>query len=745
MEVSGRGHPENIAAHEQTISEAAAARRSVAAAQAKVKAASSPDELQSATEALRRVQAHAKPLLEHGSVKPSISAGWRTAEGKPLSNEAIHEHMRQNGIPFENGRPLVGYMTHAAPPKQSTIIRGSRSRPSLGSARGPNTGESFQKGGHDYSYGGVVRQVASSSAELARHISENRKAIRLGLTKPGTIDEAKAFIRSQEGTAARARLGDLTPHYIGPEDIMHSGAFGELPPNAKYTVLPRSVSDRFSQQAATRAATSGGRAVETALRLWRQARLFTSTRHIFGVPLEQMYRMATEGVGPGGHVPRFIGTTGHHINLPESVAGRAVGGRAYRLGERYQQHVASLAEENGPLGDAFKEMNGLIGGRGYLYESVDALDQAKKGNAFQRTSSLGYIRKGYRAGESAKAIQVAAAPWRVWKSSIQRGMGAFERQAHTAMVGKTVAPFFGGMREGLRMQDELMHELLRGHLDPNRVEAFAMHLNTTYGNWSAFTPDVRQAVNKFAPFAPWWLNSMRWLARLPVDHPILTTIAASLYYGTKQLRAQEGQGLGAPNAAPKFLQGTVPVNLPIVGKVRINPAYYSSVKAPELETAADMIAPGAAGIYQAAKGRSELTGQEQKTAQGKPLSEAQIAGNVASGLIEAPTPFAPQVQSLLQGGGKPYGTANLLTDVAARLGGPAQVKPGSERPLPQQLMKLLFPERFLYGKKAAGGSRGATGAKRSAVEALREIEGHGRTSSTPKGSAVEALRKLEGR
>jgi hypothetical protein len=528
-------------------------------------------------------------------------------------------------------------------------------------------------------------------------------------------------------------------HQIGQKPIVESGAveipadiYGTLdrmglphePPQAigepgQWTVVPKSVVDRLGEHAAARGKTAGGRLAEEAMRMWRQARLYTSTRHLFGVPIEQGIRDFAENVAPGF-----------------TVAGHDIGGPAFRLGRRFRTASEAVADEHGPNQALYRELLGLQGGQGYIYEGTQALDQINKGNAFQR-SALQYVRKGNLAGESSRAAQDLLKPWHLWHDGVQKAMGAVARSTRDPIVGKAFKEHFGSWRQANQALDEGIHELVRtGRLSESSIEKIATHLNDAYGNWEQYTPFMRGVASKVAPFAPWWVNAMRFLIRMPMAHPLKTALAASLYYGTRRARALEGQGIEAGKREPEYQQGSIPGGalagaLGLPEGTRFNPAYYSSQLAPQPLTAADMVLPGFSGIWEVAHNRNPLSGKELLSSTGKELTPEQTGLNVASELAEAPTPFGPQAQQLLQGGGKPYGTANLLSDIAERAGlAGRQVKPGTQRPLGQELTKLFLPERFTFGKG------GRAGSAKSEAQALQEAE-HEAFGGSGGGSAAE--------
>ena len=393
------------------------------------------------------------------------------------------------------------------------------------------------------------------------------------------------------------------------------------------------------------------------------------------------------------------------------------------------------------------------------------MDIRRSADQFQATSLSGHVmRAGHNFFRTTLPGNVLLKAWKGWEHIITEGLrtpeklgsvaggrrlvpglGTIESYTHNAMLGKALkdSGFIDSYRSVIKMQDQAVQDLVKGQLTANKADKLARAVDEMMGNWTNLTPDVRFAVSKITPFGLWWLNSMRWLYRLPVTHPVKTAIVASLYNATRTERGKKGQGFDAAHPVPAFLQGSIDTHLPFVGKVQIQPSYYSpgGTAGPEIfNTAAEQFLPAGASVYAAARNQNPLTGYKLTTAKGKELNPLQIGLNVATEAAAGPTPFATQAQQLLQKGGKPYGTANLVTDVVDRLlGGPRQVKPGTERPLPEVLTKMFSPVRFAF----PGKSKGET-APASSLSPRQQIEVHeAEQSAGPSGLTARQQIEVE--
>lgn len=680
-----------------------------------------------------------------GAVHDSVAL--RGPDGETLSNEAIKAHMAANGVED------VGFISHKPGIEGSgSFYKSTLRQPGL--ERFARTGAAFTKGVADHSFEGLTGSIARQASEAAQLEVRARELSKLALVPKGQAFESQAaaqryatesFHHLPSGERVASGLGDLKPVHLGSDPILAAGhvnpgdvkgtlqQFGLdqyesalAKQNGKFGLIPDAVQKRLAaHDEALGAKDNLHRALQAYQQGFRRAKLNTSTRHIAGVVQEQGIRLGFEGAG----------------------------NQARRVGKRFDanlKHLAQvdetgkLADDAGPLGSAYRELEGTLGSRGGQVAAQKANDVVRKGSAWQDTSTPGKIAVAADGAAHSTVGKALLTPWHAWQHLIEGGLTKVEQGTHHALLGKALreSGFIDSYRSVLKLQDEGMQALIKGGLTPNKADAIARAVDDTLGNWSHQTPQVRRIIGNYAPFGLWWLNSMRWLYRLPVTHPVKTAILSALYNATRNERNAKGQGYDAAHAAPGFLQGSIDTHLPIVGEVSVEPSYYSpgGTAGPEaLTTAVDQLLPAGQSIIDAAKGQNPLTGEPLKDAKGSPLTVLQKALNVGAETAAGPLPFATQAQSLLQGGGKPYGTANLLTDALAKLGGPAQVKPGSGRPLPEQLVKLISPLRFNF--PAAGTvNGGATSAGSGSALTARQHLSLQRRSSAP--GVLTARQKL---
>lgn len=724
-----------------------------------------PDEAFAAAKRYRQIQGPLEAILVHGGklapeqlrskLFPYAQAhmgavhdgvALRDADGRALTNEQIKDHMAENGVED------VGFISHKSGTGGSGDFYQSVDRfPRI--ERHKRTGAAFAKGITDHSWEALNGSIARQASEGAQLEAKARSINRLALVPReggfASKDAAQKYIRENGPLPGEPPhgLGELVAHHLGADPYLHNidpaavedtlAQFGLhehqsalAKQNGKYGVIPRDVQERLTaHEGATSAKNNAQRALQAYQQGFRRAKLNTSTRHIAGVVQEQGIRLLFEGVAPG-------------------VGRAARTGRSYRRSIEHLaeiDHGGQLADDAGPLGSRYRELEGAGGQRGGQVDAQKQLDIVRKGRAWSGDSIPAKIAIGAEGAAHSRVGRSILAPWHAWQKVVEGSLVKVEHATHDALVGKALKEtgFIDSYRQALKLQDEGMQALIKGGLTPNKADAIARAVDETMGNWTHLTPTVRKVVANYAPFGLWWLNSMRWLYRLPVTHPIKTGILSALYAATKSTRNAEGQGFGASSPVPAFLQGTIKAKLPIVGEVPIAPSYYSpgGTLGPELyNTAVEQFVPQLTGPVAAAQGVNPLTHEPLKGERGEDLRPVPQGLNVLGEILSGPLPGATQAQGLLQQGGKPKGTANILTDIASKLGGPSQVKPGSEIPFAEELFKLISPVRFTRSKTTAGGldESSSAPAPTDAMSARRRLARRGKA---PSASALMAARR----
>lgn len=771
MEVSGRGPVDQIKAHEDAIKEVAGLKSQVAHAQAEVdRQSGARDKLVSdqrsrrgkeggvmsdadrAMKAEREAQlAHANAHLKESqlayraardrqasSTLPATKAGLRYSDGRFLPTQDILDHMAQTGT-------RVGFLSHDERLMQrGSFFKPTTQRPGL-MGKELRTGQSFLHATYDRSHAALVAQAAKEANNIAGHSGYNAILNRFGVglhdSKADAAEAGKNFSHDAEGQRVEGALGKMVPHLIGPDQVLEKDLVhpAELAPVlkqfgleqhtnvsaanvGKWTNIPEKVSQRIAEHEGLRASGDAKRVGGWYTQHWRQAQLYLSPRWLFGSPQEHGVRLITAGASP-----------------------KALLGRSGRFGAKVvdaMDHVGAGTDPEAAQA-ALEAKAALV--RGTIYDSADKLAIVRKSD--QAVNSLvGKAGAQLERAGTTGAGKVSLKPWNVWHDFVSKTMTKVEHESRTAALGKAamrdIHDFNGKWSNAMKMTDQQVQDYVKGRLDPAKVEQLVKETDNMMGAWGHLSPAVRSAYQTWSPFGLWWLTSMRFLRRLPIDAPVKTGIAAAIYNATEPQRVSEGQGVNP--TVPGYKAGGLKLNLPIVGDVTAQPTYYTpgGVAIEPGKTAADMVLPQVSSSLAAASGRDPLT-LEPLTAPGSTGGkghETSWLQNIGTALTELGigiTPGARQAEQLIEQGGKPYGTSAYQ---------PWEVKPGTKRPINQVLTKILAPTRFTYNGQTGAAGTGAALSPRvqhrleAAESHAKSIEETPRIKARVKAAEEEATR-----
>jgi hypothetical protein len=238
-----------------------------------------------------------------------------------------------------------------------------------------------------------------------------------------------------------------------------------------------------------------------------------------------------------------------------------------------------------------------------------------------------------------------------------------EEQVQTAGIGKQVIEEFGGghglLAKALGQWGKMIDAAAHGVLDETTARRFRVSVNRIYGRWTDLTPGEQTAL-MFSPFGMWWTNSVAWLARLPIDHPVITAGVTAATQGTEKQRAKLGLDMLAPNALPLYQQGAIPI-----GGALWQANYYSPVGVANdpLETMQQLIQPwlsepllaGAGVDWHGATITSPSNPGGYKTA-----SVGDRATVILGSLLSSFLPLYTKASQVVEGGASAYDTSTLF-------------------------------------------------------------------------------------
>lgn len=747
---SGRGRPEAIAAHEQAIDAHSAARSAVSQAQddlrraegarsrlvgsqrtrraAEGARASTRDEQDQMAALNARVRGRAEALaaarrrlgqardVAQGSRLPQIKAGLRTGSGEFLPSRTILEHMQANGV------KEPGYLSHESglATNRGAFFKSTTRRPGAPKTR---TGDSFVKGTYDRSHDALVAQASKLANDYVAHHATDARLSRFGIGRfadeRAAAAEAENFSHTAEGERITNSLGPLVPTPIGRERVRATGLthpgdieetrdqFGITPHKdvdgdqtalaGKYTLLPQSVVDRLKEHEALLSPSAGGKLAQMITNRYRQTALFTSPRWLLGNPQEHGIRLAIAGAAP-----KFLG------------------GRSGRFGGRVEGALNEIGLEHGLDAEAARLARAQLI-KGTHYGAAQDAQIYRASDQFQSSPLLGPSMHGSETAQASRVGRAVLKPWHAWHEVVSRGMTNLERESRRAALGRVairdVQRFNGKWRNVMSMTDEQVKDYARGALKPADTAFLVKQVDEMMGAYGHLTPTVRHAVQSWSPFGLWWLTSMRYLRRLPLDHPTKTAIFAALHNAVASTEPK-----GVEGQTPGYLVGGIHVNLPLgLGGATLQPTYYSpaGVAIEPLRTAASLIAPLQTEVAGAGLGLNTFTGKPlsaaKSTAKENEASEGQRPEIIASKLLANLVPGVRQAEQLEEKGGTPYDTSNVVNPT---------VKPGTERDFAHALLKVLSPARFTYDKGAgrATSTHSPASAERAAERAASTAE-----------------------
>lgn len=629
-----------------------------------------------------------------------------TLNGRPLSTDEIKAHMEANGV------STPGFLSQ----KDGVAGKGSYhkapgKRPALPQER---LALAYEAGLHDRSAAAVRGQMVNDRLELAAHRSENELLRKTAIgtfgknaaRHFGSPDEAATAKKNLEfkedgsETPLRKALGELEVVPLGPKQIVQhyiqnaitgaghvmrkegleehtrfdEGVLGDK--NVRWTLQPKEALKRIDQHNKALAGEGLIKGMQVATGLYRKNALIFSPRWAAGVLQENLLK------GP------IIGGTG----LRDLFAGRKFAGA-----------VSDLAKVDGLAQHASRQLAAQIEKSGGVFQSAE-LQVHRDAESFVGTAGEG-IAKGAARVAASPGVRHAIDAWRWYGQKVSNGMTKLEHSARTAALGKAVRQQMKGMTDSygnaLKATDDAYAEYAKGvALSSGKAKYLFDAQQRVLGNYVNLTPELRKMTQTWAPFGLWWLNSTRWLARMPLDHPLKTAVIAALYQGTTKLREEQNKGL------PSYEKGTIAANLPVVGNIRLDPTYYSPPGLASggpigaLESAAGLVLPQVMDFLNAAKGDGPFGEELHSTnAEGKeaPSTFGQRAGEIGKDALGDFVPLLRQAEQVV-------------------------APTGTKRSVPQELFKLGFPARYEYPPHSTEASSGGYDWSKDATPAAKEYD-----------------------
>jgi hypothetical protein len=634
----------------------------------------------------------AKPV-EHADGTVTV----RAADGTFLANDQIRQHMQANGINPDH----IAYLPHRPDVRGARAFHQQFRLQRRNLDQESRTGAAYAKGATSSDYQAVVEHL-TRQAGLVRNAQQfDRLVQQAGVKHPSgeyfTWREAQAYAKhaGRAPNEATDRLlpgePDLVPVRAFPakydaeraqaiqneQSPAEPGAGARLveeqnarltrpdptDPNAPNVVLvPRQLADRLGEN--LQRTRKGDRPLQAINNAFRTTVLPFSAKWLTGNIAEALIRLAAVGARPG--IPKLIkGDVGIGKALIEQLHG-------------IDQHAAEEVQSH------------LIGG---LLYGERGLTNRRGSEAFgPKLGAIGHAPVVRELGATVRAVTKPI-------FALNR---AFEQGAQYAALGKyarrEIQDFTGSWTTAVRAQRTALHDVARGLTETAAQEDAARYLDETLGKYSRFTPFMRHVIQTYAPFLPWYLNSIRFvLWTLPAHHPIKTAALTQAEQAFEQ--DWKDQHKDIKGVAPDLMTA-IPSGRGFVDAARYTPfGFPGPLATGDYSSAAGVVLPQVSGLQLALMGKDpfggDLTAPKNATNHGKPTAgqNALIALNQAA---ESFIPGLALARRLREHGGTPYSTSTVI--------GPEVKPPKAGVPQPSAVSRAFNPLRPVYVSPKSGGS-----------------------------------------
>jgi len=369
----------------------------------------------------------------------------------------------------------------------------------------------------------------------------------------------------------------------------------------QFAVVPRSVTDRMRAHATVGTSKAPGAIVLRRSRAaLSKAILPFSPSFFMGQAVEGPVRGGFFGVIPKVH-SRFNKMTLAELEKIDKPAARDMQTRV-PMG-MFGGHMQHMPHDKGTLADDLAEMPDTMAGKMHkaalglqMVQELPGVRQARKG--INRYQDMAF---GFNTG--------------VLEAPFIRGMSGRAMMRSPAMERKVLPS---------KRNAKATAKWLSEH--PEGRAAIAREVENAYGKYSGFSPSTRELQAHWTPFLPWYLNSARFVGRMPIDYPGKTVLIGAAQKATADERAQRG-----------LKDGELP------WRVAARLAHWTPFGIVEAANrpakVAGMVLPQLSPMLNAAYGRT-YTGMENRNPDGSRYSDAQ---NILAGLIGEGSALVPGV------------------------------------------------------------------------------------------------------
>jgi hypothetical protein len=616
--------------------------------------------------------------------------GLVDAAGHPLGTSTILAHL--NGPEGTGGR--IPAFTSDKAKQGSAFYISSERRPLPQNAR--NTNFAYTHGLTNPGHEALLEQHVRMQGVVDAHKAQNRLVDSAAIMKPDGKAWSSYQAALKDGSpAGKVPIALSQPFHsldsldkalegTDPANIEQEAMTHGLDLNARLTdrgqgrwaLIDPNVLKRINEHTSQIASTPTMRGFKMTTNQFRQVALGTSAKHVPGVISEGVIRDISSGVG-----------------LSSWITGR---------------RLISKAEELNPeLGrQAHTQLTGgTVAGMTRMMTTKQVSDH------FSGTNLHAPLRAFEKLMKTPGPRQ-ARAVWKAWLRLAINGTKKYvEEQNQTAGVGKAALREFGSEHgpffKALRLQGSMLDDAAKGLFDPKKLRQFRAEVENIYGRWTDLTPSGQNAL-MFSPFGLWWLNSMKWLARGPIDRPVQTGLVAGATVGTQQERMAQGLDMFAPNKVPDYMQGGIGLS---GGRV-LAQNYYSpfGVANDPVQTLGSLWQPAISPIILGSLGLNYLgkpLNSPTNPHGNKPSNAGQKAAYIGNSLLGLFIPLYSKAEQISEGGASAYDSATLLNPQTKTPG--KGIIAGAEKALKPYRMYTNKPPASSSGGGWGGGSSSSSG------------------------------------
>jgi hypothetical protein len=200
--------------------------------------------------------------------------------------------------------------------------------------------------------------------------------------------------------------------------------------------------------------------------------------------------------------------------------------------------------------------------------------------------------------------------WGAWTEFVFHTLnGNIETQVQTAMLGRALKRDPLMTKRAIYTSRKAVEEAANGLRNTPTQIRLGREIERMYGKYGGWSPGMRGMIAGYTPFVAWSLNAIRFLFDvLPRDHPVLTSLLASLNQSSADWRKSYGAFTDPfhvdKDAPPQFLvRGAIPAGGGFLRISRNTPFGIGATEGGTLASLASTLLPQFEGPINAAKGQ----------------------------------------------------------------------------------------------------------------------------------------------